>query len=96
MTIAELRQSLSSSVPPNVSVPLEALWHVAKGNWEKAHHLVQDQPEQAAAWVHAHLHRKEGDLSNAHYWYKRAARDTSHLNLHEEWEAIARSLLDAP
>lgn len=94
MTPAELRKSLTeTSIPPGLSTPLQALWHEAKGDWKKAHHLVQDESSSAAAWVHAHLHRKEGDLSNARYWYSRAGKDTSDLDLHQEWDEIVRSLL---
>jgi hypothetical protein len=97
MTPAELRKSLNAaSAPTGLSVPLQALWHEAKGNWEKAHHLVQDEPTPAAAWVHAHLHRKEGDSSNARYWYARAGNDTSNLDFDQEWDEIARTLLSHP
>ncbi len=94
MTAEELRKSLAAgSAPKGLSIPLLALWHSAKGNWDKAHHLVQDDPSPAAAWVHAHLHRKEGDLSNARYWYSKAENDTSNLDLDREWAEIVRTLL---
>ena len=97
MTLPELRKSLTAvSLPSDLSVPLQALWHEAKGNWEKSHRLVQDESSPAAAWVHAHLHRKEGDLSNARYWYSRAGKDTSNLDLRQEWDEIARNLLSTP
>jgi hypothetical protein len=57
---------------------------------------VQDESTPAAAWVHAHLHRKEGDISNARYWYARAGNDTSNLDLDQEWDEIARTLLSHP
>ena len=94
MTAEELRKSLAAgSAPKGLSIPLQALWHAAKGGWEKAHHLVQDDPSPAAAWVHAHLHRKEGDLSNARYWYSKAGKDTSNLDLDGEWTEIVRALI---
>ena len=72
MTPSELR---SSTTPPaEASSPLAALWHVAKGDWHKAHQIVQDDEGAEAAWVHAHLHRVEGDESNAGYWYARAGK----------------------
>ena len=72
---------------------LEALWHDAKGDWDSAHKVVQSEESAEAAWVHAYLHRKEGDLSNAGGWYRRAGRPASTAPLKEEWETIARALL---
>ncbi|MEX1138173.1 MAG: hypothetical protein WEB33_10310 [Bacteroidota bacterium] len=96
MTISELRTSLSKPIPPpELSPPLQALWHAARGNWEKAHAVVQDDPSPEAAWVHAHLHKQEGDNSNARYWYARSLRNTLNLTLQEEWEEIAKTLLSA-
>ncbi len=98
MTLAEFRASLLESVPPAVSVPLQALWYDAKGDWGKAHHLVQNDPSSESAWVHAYLHRKEGDIGNAHYWYRRAHKPPFTGTLEAEWEQIAQSLLsgDSP
>lgn len=72
---------------------LQALWHEAQGNWHKAHHIAQDIETPDGAWVHAYLHRKEGDLWNADYWYRRAGRTRPEVPLEEEWEEIAQSLL---
>ncbi len=72
---------------------LQALWHEAKGNWDQAHATVQDLPDQTAAWIHAYLHRQEGDTWNADYWYRRAGKHRPALTLQEEWEQIARELL---
>lgn len=94
MTVKELRASLSKQNPPEgLSLPLKALWFAAKGNWERAHSTIQDDPSAEAAWVHAHLHKQEGDHSNARYWYARSIRDTMKLTLQEEWEEIAKTLL---
>ena len=79
---------------PEVASPaLQGLWHQAKGDWHRAHHLAQEQNDTDGAWVHAHLHRVEGDLGNAGYWYRRAGRPTSTLSLDAEWEEIAAALL---
>jgi len=95
-TVSELRGSLSGSAPPpGLPVPLEALWWAEKNDWDKAHTLVQGDEGGEAAWVHAYLHRVEGDLSNAAYWYRRAGRDPSSAPLETEWQEIAASLLAA-
>lgn len=70
----------------------QALWHEAHGDWERAHGLAQDISGPEAAWVHAYLHRVEGDLSNADYWYRRAARPPARGPLNEEWHEIATAL----
>jgi hypothetical protein len=72
---------------------LQALWHEAKGDWDVAHDLLQGQNDQTGAWVHAYLHRKEGDNSNAAYWYSRAGRTLPNQSLQAEWEEIAEALL---
>lgn len=76
MTVAEFRASLTKSEPStSLDVALQALWWDAKGNWDRAHDCAQaDEADPRAAWAHAYLHRKEGDLGNAAYWYRRAAR----------------------
>ena len=71
---------------------LKALSLVASGNWDGAHTLVQDDPSPEAAWVHAHLHRVEGDLSNAGYWYRRAGKPVATGDLGEERNAIEKAL----
>ncbi len=71
---------------------LEALRLLADGKWDAAHELVQDDPSPEAAWVHAHLHRVEGDLANAGYWYRRAGQSVAHGNLTDERKAIEKTL----
>ena len=94
MTIEELKASLNDMAPPNgLHKLLEALWHDAKGNWSTAHRIAQSVYDQDAALVHAYLHRKQGDLTNANYWYQRAGRRMPELSLEEEWDSIATELL---
>lgn len=97
MSIDELRQSIArdSGPPAGSSLPVQALWHDARGDWEGAHNCAQDDASRAGSWVHAYLHRKEGDAGNAGYWYARAGRrmppDT--MGLDQEWAELARELL---
>src|SRR4051794_13669331 len=94
MTPPEFEQSLASSAPPpDLAAPLAALWWAGKGEWDRAHRLVQDDPSREAAWVHAYLHRVEGDLDNARYWYLRAARQPASGPFEAEWPEIAADLL---
>jgi hypothetical protein len=79
--------------PPDLGVAVSGLWWDAKGDWGKAHGCAQEQDDEAGAWVHAYLHRKEGDAANAGYWYRRAGKTPATLPLAHEWEAIARALL---
>ena len=72
---------------------LRALWYDARGDWHRAHTIAQDVDDAGGAWVHAYLHRKEGDLGNAGYWYERAGRDVASDPLDAEWERIAAALL---
>jgi len=89
------RKSVSQAAPPSgVSGPLEGLWWAGKGAWEKAHKIVQDDDSRDAAWVHAYLHRVEGDLPNASYWYRTAGRPAIRTGALEiEWDAIVTELL---
>lgn len=94
MTLFEFKKSLHNSTPPsNLNVLLQALWFDAKGNWEKAHQLAQDIDTKEGSWIHAYLHRKEGDQGNASYWYHRASQPVCNKDLSEEWEEIAGTLL---
>jgi hypothetical protein len=94
MTVTEFTATLPDAAPPiRLQPALVALWYDAKGNWEAAHNLVQDVPDDSGAWVHAYLHRKEGDESNAGYWYRRAGRPQARGSLEDEWTAIASVLL---
>ncbi len=72
---------------------LEALWYDARGDWERAHQIAQEVETSEGSWVHAYLHRKEGDLGNARYWYSRAGRNPEHASLDAEWRAICEALL---
>jgi hypothetical protein len=95
MNLEEFRNSLVSDRPPKeLSPPLAALWWDAKGDWTRAHESAQQDEEPAGAWVHAYLHCKEGDLSNAGYWYQRAGKPQARIPLAEEWVEIVSSLLD--
>ena len=92
--MAEFTASVSGAAPaPQLSAPLAALWWAAKGDWDQAHRIAQDESSAEAAWVHAYLHRAEGDLGNAGYWYRRAARPIADGPLETEWERIASALL---
>lgn len=94
MTLSDLKASLSASTPPPGLPPaLVALWHDAKGDWHAAHLVAQDVEDKDGAWVHAYLHRKEGDDGNAAYWYRRAAQPVAKLSLEAEWDQIATALL---
>ena len=87
--------SLDASEPPGDLAPaLRALWADARGDWDGAHALAQGVPGADGAWVHAYLHRKEGDASNAAYWYRRAGKPVCERSLTDEWRAIARALLE--
>ncbi len=94
MTPADFRASLARDGPPaRLPPPLAALWWAAKGEWDRAHALVMDEASGEAAWVHAYLHRVEGDRENARYWYRQARRPAASIPIAEEWEAIAAALL---
>lgn len=96
MELADFCDSLSRTAPPDgLGSLLRALWHDAKGDWSLAHEIVQHEEGRGAAWVHAYLHRKEGDLSNAGYWYRRAGKPVCKTPLEEEWESVAAALLPA-
>jgi hypothetical protein len=89
MTVEEF----AASDGTGLSGALLALWWDAQGDWEKAHEVVQDVEGRDGAWVHAYLHRKEGDLGNASYWYGRAGRDVVTGDSRSEWEGIVREML---
>ena len=95
MHIHDFKSSLAQPAPPaGLSLPLRALWWDAKGDWAKAHECCQaDEEDPDSQWVHAYLHRKEGDQSNAGYWYGRCGRPPSKATLEQEWASIARALL---
>jgi len=94
MDLDGFKASLQEAQPPtDLSPALQALWHQARGDWDTAHRLAQGQDDTDGAWVHAHLHRVEGDEGNAGYWYRRAGRDHATTSLDREWAEIAASLL---
>lgn len=95
MTPDDLRRAAASDpVPsPGLSGPLLALWWEARGDWKQAHEAAQAEADAESAWVHAYLHRQEGDLANADYWYRRAGRRRPATTLEAEWAAIAAALL---
>jgi len=94
MTFEEFRQSLTETSPPSgMSHALTGLWWDAKGDWTRAHESAQQDEGPDGSWVHAYLHRKEGDQGNAEYWYNRAGKSVGKGPLDREWAAIAKELL---
>lgn len=94
MTFDEFQASLNSDSPPQgLGRALQALWYDAKGNWAEAHRLAQEEENATGAWVHAYLHRVEGDPSNAAYWYRRANKPVSDASLADEWRDLVTALL---
>lgn len=88
-TLETFKDTLGKDVPPTgISIHLKALWYDAKGNWQQAHDLIDHLDDPTSAHVHAYLHRKEGDLWNAGYWYKRAKQVMPHKSLEEEWKDL--------
>jgi hypothetical protein len=94
MDLDRFRTSLREAAPPvDLPLALQAMWWDGKGDWDKAHGCAQDQEDQWGDWVHAYLHRKEGDLGNAGYWYRRVKRPVSEVTLEAEWLEIVSALL---
>lgn len=94
MTFEQFTASLSGNLPPEHLTPyLKAMWHDGKHNWSKAHEIVQDMENTTASWIHAYLHRKEGDVSNAGYWYRKAKKAMPACSIEKEWEDIVRANL---
>lgn len=94
MRLQEFRASISADeLPQKVPAPVQALWWDARGEWARAHELVNDLETPEAMAVHAYLHRKEGQDWNADYWYRRAGRKYHRPELEDEWEALAEGLL---
>lgn len=95
MTLDDFRKSLAETGPPSeISLALAGLWWDAKGDWTRAHECAQQVETGDGAWVHAYLHRKEGDQSNAAYWYGRAGKPVSSKPLDREWLEIVKQLLE--
>ena len=94
MDMETFEMSLEQPAPP-AGLPdlLRALWHERRGNWDRAHDIAQDVPTADGAWVHAYLHRREGDQSNAAYWYRQARKPVERGDLDAEWRAIVEALL---
>jgi len=96
MTLTEFKTSLEKAKPSTLLSPaLCALWHDGQGDWERAHTIAQDDASCEGSWVHAYLHRKEGDTWNAQYWYRKAGRTMPESTLEDEWEHIVQTLLEA-
>ncbi len=95
MTLNEFTQLIDKQERCLESLPpaLQAMWYDKTGDWDKAHQIVQDASDAHSAWVHAYLHRKEGDDSNARYWYKRSRQPEFKGALSQEWEQIVSGLL---
>ncbi len=95
MTFEIFRESLKEPNPPEgLTLALTGLWWDAKGDWTRAHESVQKDEGRDGSWVHAYLHRKEGDHSNAAYWYGRAGKPVCHDSQQSEWQNIAQALLN--
>jgi hypothetical protein len=95
MKLSEFTNSLQNAQPPEGSVYIQALWYDRKDKWQKAHELVDHLGDKDACWVHAYLHRKEGDIWNADYWYARAGRKRPSVSLEEEWQQLVDGFLKA-
>lgn len=94
MNLVTFEESLQGVSPPEGVPPaLAALWHERKGNWERAHEIAQDIDGADGSWVHAYLHRREGDQSNAAYWYRQARKPVVRGSLDQEWREIVEALL---
>lgn len=96
MTLAEFTATLGQDEPSGLPSALRALWQDARGNgdWHRAHDLLQDDHSNDGSWVHAYLHRREGDLANAGYWYRRAGKPTPSGSLEAEWDSLVETLLN--
>ncbi len=93
MDLDAFKSSLTKDAPPEgTNRALQALWQEAKGDWAKAHRLAQAQKDDTGAWVHAYLHRVEGDQANAGHWYRRADKTHSTATHSDEWDEIAAAL----
>ena len=94
MNYDQFLSSLSASEPPkDLSLLLKSLWHDRKNDWEASHNIAQDIYDKNGSWIHAYLHRKEGDLSNARYWYRQAGKSEPSVSLEEEWSTLVKAFL---
>ena len=95
MELAQFKKSLESATPPaKISQYLLSLWYEGKDNWDQAHRIAQDITTPDGSWLHAYLHRKEGDQFNASYWYARAGRNKPAIPLDEEWLDLVKHFID--
>ena len=93
-SLADFKDSLKLPQPTGeFSVQLRSLWYDGKGDWHKAHSLIDQLTDRESAWVHAYLHRKEGDIWNADYWYRKAGQARPDLSVDEEWEQLVLHFL---
>ena len=93
-TLSGFKSLLSAKDPPgDFSIHQKALWYAGKGEWEKAHDLIQDGNDRSSALIHAYLHRQEGDISNAKYWYAKADSKMPDCSLDQEWEDLVQQFL---
>ena len=96
MTYQEFRDSLGEPRPPATAAEaLRVLWYAARDDWDRAHDIAQDMPGADGAWLHAYLHRVEGDAFNAGYWYRKADRPIPDTDLQSEWEQLVRYFVKA-
>ena len=94
MDFSTFQTSLQSTTPPTFSNSLLlALWHEGRGDWDASHNIAQDVHSKEGSWVHAYLHRKEGDIWNADYWYNRAGRKRPACGLEQEWQEMVEWFL---
>jgi hypothetical protein len=94
MEYEQFVSSLQASEPPSgISPLLKALWHDGRDDWEGSHNIAQDINDQNGSWIHAYLHRREGDLANARYWYHKAGKNEPSVSLKEEWKMLVRAFL---
>ena len=94
MKLQEYLDSLTDGkMPKGLSAPLRGLWYDGRGDWQRAHQEVQEESDNDSSWVHAYLHRKEGDIANASYWYRQAGKAVFSGDLQEEWGLLVESLL---
>jgi hypothetical protein len=90
----QFNATLTDDLPlAGITLSLAALWYAGKGDWEQAHAIAQDIPIPEGSWVHAWLHRQEGDAWNANYWYQRAGKTMPEVSLEEEWRQMVKTLL---
>src|SRR5688500_12446994 len=81
------------TIPSSLGPELQSLWYDCLNNWNKAHDIAQDIPDKNGSWIHAYLHRKEGDKWNANYWYQKAGKTMPSYSLEKEWEELVRYFL---